>query len=205
MSGTLYVISAPSGAGKTSLVKALAKIDTGLGVAVSHTTRPPRPGEKEGVHYHFVDAGHFDDLLDEQAFLEHAEVHGNRYGTTRAAVDQRLASGEDLILEIDWQGAQQIRTAYPDAVSIFILPPSREALESRLHGRGQDAADVITRRLDAALDEMHHYDEYNYLIVNDRFDDALVDLQSIVRSRRLRASAQQARHRATLERLLTSH
>ncbi|HEY5719330.1 MAG TPA: guanylate kinase [Gammaproteobacteria bacterium] len=205
MSGTLFVISAPSGAGKTSLVKALTEADAGLGVAVSHTTRPARPGEQEGVHYHFVAAERFAAMVAENAFLEHAEVHGNRYGTAREEIARRLARGDDLVLEIDWQGARQVREAHPDTVTVFILPPSRAALENRLRGRGQDSDAVIAARLAAALDEMRHHDEFDYLVINDRFEEALADLQALVRTRRLRHPAQAARHRELLAQLLTSH
>jgi len=205
MNGTLYVVSAPSGAGKTSLLKALTEADPLLGVAVSHTTRAPRPGEVEGVHYHFVDADTFDNMVDAGAFIEHATVHGNRYGTSRAAVAPALEAGRDLVLEIDWQGARQVRAALPAAVTVFILPPSRAALEQRLRGRAQDSDEVIARRVAAALEEMAHHDEYDYLVINDRFDDALADLAAIVRGRRLRVTAQAGRHRELLAQLLTTH
>ncbi len=202
MPGTLFIVSAPSGAGKTSLVKALVERDPRVVLSVSHTTRPPRPGERDGVDYHFVDSATFERMVAEGAFLEHAEVFGNRYGTARATVERELAADRDVILEIDWQGARQVRAAMPEAVSVFILPPSREALEARLRGRGQDDETVIARRMARAVDEMSHYDEYDYLVVNDVFETALEDLLAIVRATRLRRPAQAARHAELLRRLL---
>jgi guanylate kinase len=203
--GTLYVISAPSGAGKTSLLKALTADDPLVGVAVSHTTRAPRPGEVADVHYHFIDQVTFDAMVDAGEFLEHANVHGNRYGTSREAVAKVLASGCDLVLEIDWQGARQVRAAMPAATSIFILPPSREALEQRLRQRGQDSDSVITGRMANALEEMAHHGEYDYLVVNDRFEEALADLSAIFRAHRLHVPAQTDRHRELLDQLLATH
>ncbi len=204
MNGTLYVVSAPSGAGKTSLLRALTESDPLLGVAVSHTTRTPRPGEEDGVHYHFVDATTFDAMVERGDFLEHASVHGNRYGTSRKAVEAVLASGRDLVLEIDWQGARQVRAAMPTATSVFILPPSRAALEARLRDRAQDSDAVIAARLDAALHEMDHHAEYDYLVINDRFEEALADLAAIFRARRLTSSLQAERHRKLFEQLLAT-
>jgi guanylate kinase len=191
--GTLFIVSAPSGAGKTSLVKALLGQDTGLTVAVSYTTRAPRPGEIDGVHYHFVDAAVFGAMVADDAFLEYAEVFGNRYGTAEASVRSELEAGRDLVLEIDWQGARQVRARFPAAVSIFILPPSVEVLEERLRGRGQDDARVIASRMAAARAEMSHHSEYDYLAVNDRFDEALAALACIVRAERLRRDPAAAR------------
>ncbi len=205
MKGTLYVISAPSGAGKTSLLKALTADDQLLGVAVSHTTRAPRPGESDDVHYHFIDQATFESMVAAGEFLEHANVHGNCYGTSRDAVAKVLATGRDLVLEIDWQGARQVRTAMPAATSVFILPPSREALEQRLRDRGQDSEAVIAKRIVNALDEMAHHDEYDYLVVNDRFDEALADLAAIFRTRRLLTASQSDRHRELLDQLLATH
>jgi len=205
MSGTLYVISAPSGAGKTSLVKALKEADPQIGVAVSHTTRAPRPGELDGQHYHFVDPQSFARMVAEGGFIEHAEVFGNRYGTSHAEVASQLETGHDLILEIDWQGARQVRAARPRTISVFILPPSREELKHRLRGRGQDSDAVIDGRLAAAFDEMGHYDEYDFLVINDRFSVALDELRAIFTARRLKVTAQLARHDDLLERLLTTH
>jgi guanylate kinase len=205
MNGTLYVISAPSGAGKTSLLKALTADDPQIGVAVSHTTRAPRPGEIDDVHYHFIDQAAFDAMVAAGEFLEHANVHGNCYGTSRDAVAKVLATGCDLVLEIDWQGARQVRAAMPSATSVFILPPSRQALEQRLRDRGQDSEAVIAERIVNALDEMVHHDEYDYLVVNDTFDEALADLSAIFRSHRLHSAAQSDRHRELLDQLLATH
>ncbi len=199
---TLYIVSAPSGAGKTSLVKALVEQDPTIRVSVSHTTRAPRPGEESGVHYHFTDQATFERMLEEGAFLEHARVFGNYYGTSQAAVAQQLAAGQDVLLEIDWQGARQVRVAFPGAVSIFVLPPSRPVLEQRLRGRGQDGEEVIARRMEEAVSELSHYGEYDYLVVNDDFQTALADLQAIVRTRRLRREPQGERLGAALAALL---
>jgi len=199
----LFIISAPSGAGKTSLVKALLERDPAITVSVSHTTRPKRPGEVDGVHYHFVDAAAFQRMVAEGAFLEQAEVFGNYYGTAEAEVRAQLErSGGDVILEIDWQGAQQVRRRFPQAVSIFILPPSMETLRSRLEGRGQDSGEVITRRLRAAREEIAHYAEFDYLLVNDVFDEALSQLHCIVVSQRLREPQQSERLQRRLAELL---
>ncbi|KTT55022.1 guanylate kinase [Pseudomonas oryzihabitans] len=192
--GTLYIVSAPSGAGKTSLVKALLDALPDIRVSVSHTTRAMRPGEADGVNYHFVDCATFTNLLEHGDFLEHAEVFGNYYGTSQAALERTLAEGHDLILEIDWQGAQQVRRKLPHAQSIFILPPSQTALRQRLDNRGQDSAEVIERRMREAVSEMSHYVEYDYLIINDDFASALEDLKSIFRTRQLRLDRQQRRH-----------
>lgn len=192
--GTLYIVSAPSGAGKTSLVKALLDALPEVRVSVSHTTRAMRPGEVDGVNYHFVDCATFTGLLEHGDFLEHAEVFGNYYGTSQAALERTLAEGHDLILEIDWQGAQQVRRKLPQAQSIFILPPSQAALRQRLDNRGQDSAEIIERRMREAVSEMSHYVEYDYLIINDDFAKALEDLKSIFRTRQLRLDRQQRRH-----------
>ena len=192
--GTLYIVSAPSGAGKTSLVKALLDALPDIRVSVSHTTRAMRPGEAAGVNYHFVDCATFTNLLEHGDFLEHAEVFGNYYGTSQAALERTLAEGHDLILEIDWQGAQQVRRKLPHAQSIFILPPSQAALRQRLDNRGQDSAEIIERRMREAVSEMSHYVEYDYLIINDDFASALEDLKSIFRTRQLRLDRQQRRH-----------
>ncbi len=183
--GKLYIIAAPSGAGKTSLVKAMVESTPHVKVSISHTTRPIRPGEQDGVNYHFTTPETFKSMLGQGLFLEHAEVFGNYYGTSESWVREQLEKGEDVILEIDWQGAQQIRRLMPDAVSIFILPPSREALHERLVGRGQDPEEVIERRMAQAVNEMSHYNEFEYIVINDEFDLALRDLQTIIRSRRL--------------------
>lgn len=190
MSGTLYIISAPSGAGKTSLVDALMRSQRNLKVAVSHTTRPQRPGELDGTHYHFVDVSSFQHMVAAGEFLEYAQVFDHYYGTSRAQVMDNLALGTDVILEIDWQGGRQVRASVPDCVSIFILPPSRDELERRLRGRNQDSDEVIARRMQEAVREMSRFREYDYVLVNDTFADALADLKAIVRARRLRCSAQ---------------
>lgn len=202
MTGTLYIISAPSGAGKTSLVKALVDTIPGLSISVSHTTRPRRDGEVDGVDYHFVDAEAFEAMVAAGEFLEHARVFGNAYGTARSSVEEQLDAGTDVILEIDWQGAQQVRAALPDAVSVFILPPSRRELERRLRARGKDSEDVIARRLREAQSEMSHYHEYDYLVVNDAFGHAVEELVAVARARRLRLAAQQERLGDTLQDLL---
>lgn len=201
--GTLYTISAPSGAGKTSLVAELLKRTPRLGVSVSHTTRPMRPGEVDGVNYHFVSHAEFEKMLESSAFLEHAQVFDNFYGTSQQWVESQLAAGEDVILEIDWQGAQQVRRLMPDTVAIFIMPPSKEALNERLTGRGQDDSAVIQRRMDAAVAEMSHYVESDFVVINDDFDTALADLEAIVRSHRLSLANQQLRHQALLSALLS--
>ena len=200
--GTLYILSAPSGAGKTSLLKALREQDGELHVSVSHTTRPMRPGEEDGVHYHFVDQARFLDKVAQGDFLEHAEVFGNYYGTDEASVRRQLEAGQDTVLEIDWQGAQQVRKRFPEAVSIFILPPSPEALHERLSNRGQDSEEVIQGRMREAVSEMSHYAEFDYLVFNDDFDTALGELAAIVACQRLRLSQQTAEHGDTLSRLL---
>lgn len=200
--GTLYVISAPSGAGKTSLVKALLDTLEGVTVSVSHTTRAPRPGEQDGREYHFVAVEHFEVMIAEGGFLEHAKVFDNYYGTARAAIQDQLTAGLDVILEIDWQGARQVRAAMPGCRSIFILPPSRPALEERLRGRGQDSDEVIARRMRDAVSEMQHWSEYDYLIVNDRFNDALAELRAVFLAHRLRRDVQAVRHSTLLGALL---
>ncbi len=183
--GTLYIIAAPSGAGKSSLVKALVDNLDALKVSVSYTTRAPRPGEEEGVHYHFIDQPTFDDMLQRQVFLEHAQVFDYFYGTSKDGVKAELQQGYDVILEIDWQGARQVRALMPDALSIFILPPSLEALEQRLQARGQDSAEVIARRMRDADNEMQHRDEFDCQIINDDFETALSDLQAVIHARRV--------------------
>ncbi len=201
--GTLYIVSAPSGAGKTSLVKALLKLDTSVRVSVSHTTRPSRPGEKDGVDYNFVTHRAFDQMVGEGAFLEYAEVFENKYGTSQIWVEEQLKQGVDVILEIDWQGAQQVRHLVKNSISIFILPPSKKVLEERLTGRGQDDESVIALRMSKAVDEMSHYPEFDYVIINDQFDQALQELHSIFVARRLRQEVQQVRHESLLIELLS--
>ena len=200
--GTLFIISAPSGAGKTSLVKALLdEIDT-LSVSTSHTTRAQRPGEEDGVDYHFVDVPTFNQMLGQNAFLEHAQVFDNFYGTSESAVLDQLDAGQDVILEIDWQGARQVRTRMAGTVSIFILPPSRSALRERLTSRGQDDDTIINRRMHDAVTEMSHYHEFDYVVVNDDFDQALEDIKTIVSCQRLHIHHQKAHLESLLHELL---
>lgn len=201
--GTLFTVSAPSGAGKTSLVNALIKGDTAVRVSVSHTTRAMRPGEKNGVNYHFVEEQTFRSMLERAEFLEHAQVFGNLYGTSQTWVAQQLAEGIDVILEIDWQGALQVKRLMPDTLSIFILPPSRATLKERLTARGQDGGDIIAARMAEAVEEMSHYIEGDYLVVNQDFDTALGQLQAIVNSQRLRTSRQQVELAQLLQELLS--
>ncbi len=200
--GSLYIFAAPSGAGKTSLVKALVETTADIEVSVSHTTRAPRPGEVDGVNYHFTDVAAFQAMVAQGAFLEHARVFDNYYGTARANIEQRLAAGVDVILEIDWQGARQVREQFPDSIGIFILPPSRQALEERLRGRGQDGDEVIARRMRDAESEISHYGEFDYLVINDDFATALVELAAIVTAQRLRTRVQAGRHQQMLQALL---
>lgn len=201
-SGTLYIVSAPSGAGKTSLVTALIEADPRVSVSVSHTTRAMRPGEQHGLNYHFVSHDAFKELIAQGDFLEHAEVFGNFYGTSRSALQHVLDQGNDLILEIDWQGAQQVRALMPEALSVFILPPSQQALRARLDGRGQDSEEIIAGRMREAVTEMEHYDEYDYVIINDDFALALEELKSVFVANRLLLKKQQQRHSQLLEELL---
>lgn len=200
--GTLYVFSAPSGAGKTSLVKALLESTQDIRVSVSHTTRAPREGEIDGKDYNFVSQDTFHDLINRSAFLEHAQVFDNFYGTSQAWVEQELQEGRDVILEIDWQGANQIRKQIPETVSVFILPPSREELLSRLTGRGTDSQEIIDRRMQDAENEMSHYGEFDYLVINDDFDIALQELRSIVLARRQRTAIQSVVQQDLLANLL---
>lgn len=200
--GTLFIISAPSGAGKTSLVRAVVQQVTELMISISHTTRPPRPGEQAGVHYHFVSITEFKAMLAAGLFLEHAQVFENYYGTSRLWVDEQLHRGQDVILEIDWQGAQQVRMRYPSAVSIFIMPPSQAILAQRLWTRAQDSEEVIARRLQAAVSEMRHYTEFDFLLINDVFAVALQQLQAIINSQRLRVARQTEQQASLLAELL---
>ena len=193
-SGCLFVIAAPSGGGKTSLVNALLEREPGIRLSVSYTTRPPRPGEQDGVHYHFVDVPRFMALKDAGEFLEHAHVHGNWYATSAKWLTDQVHQGRDVLLEIDWQGAAQVRRLIPGAVLIFILPPSIASLRERLVKRGQDSEAVIARRLDAAREEMRHASEFDYVIMNQDFARAVDDLSAIVRASRLAASRQFVRH-----------
>ncbi len=197
--GVLYIVSAPSGAGKTSLVKALLKSDPAIHLSISYTTRPPRPGETDGRDYHFVSRQRFEEMLADGEFLEHAEVYGNFYGTSKGSISRDLLAGHDVLLEIDWQGAEQVRAHFPEAASIFILPPSFAALRTRLAGRGQDSDEVIERRLAAAAHDVAHAGAFDYIIVNDDFDHALQDLVAITRSIRLQTARQLKRHAALFE------
>lgn len=201
LKGQLYVISAASGAGKTSLVRAMLAQDPQLHLSVSHTTRAPRPGEEDGVHYHFVSDDEFMSVLNGGGFLESAHVHGARYGTSQVEVERALNMGKDVILEIDWQGAEQVRRLYPGAIGIFILPPSIETLAYRLNHRGQDSEEVIARRLAAAREEMRHVHDFDYVTINDIFEVALQDLIAIVRTQRLTQHAQAQRHQALIQTL----
>lgn len=199
--GTLYILSAPSGAGKTSLVKSVTSELSFVRISVSHTTRAMRPGETDGVNYHFIDKDRFQSMVNRAEFFEFAEVFGNFYGTSQAWAQETLARGLDLILEIDWQGAQQVRRLMPGAKSIFILPPSLSALRERLFNRGQDGAEIIEGRMREAVSEMSHYVEYDYLIINDNFSQALKELKSIFIANRLKLGNQQKQHALLLEQL----
>ncbi len=200
--GTLYIISAPSGAGKTTLIKKLLPNVDKLMVSVSHTTRPQREGEQDGIHYFFTSVDSFTESINQGEFFEYAQVFNNFYGTSQAAVDKNLNAGIDVILEIDWQGAQQIRAARPDCQSIFILPPSIEALQQRLNNRGKDAQDIIDQRMQEAVTEMQHYAEYDFLIINDDFKTALAQLKTIILAQRLKSSSQHSHHQSLLSTLL---
>jgi guanylate kinase len=201
MSGNLYIIAAPSGAGKSSLVAALLADDRSARLSVSYTTRAPRTGETEGKDYHFVSRETFDSMREFGEFLESAEVYGNLYGTSKRWIDDALASRQDVVLEIDWQGARQVKAIFPDAISIFVLPPSIEALKARLESRGKDSAEVIQRRLDAAREDMSHAGEFDYVIINNNFNEAVRDLLSIVRAQRLTRARQFAAHEELINKL----
>lgn len=200
--GTLYVVAAPSGAGKSSLVNAVLAKEPGIALSISFTSRAPRPGERHAQHYHFVDKAEFERMIAAGDFFEHALVHGDYKGTARQSVEPQLAAGKDVLLEIDWQGARQVREKMPDCLSVFILPPSKDALETRMRNRGQDSEETIARRLAAAREEMSHYDEFDYVIVNEHFDAAAAELRAIFVAQRLRRATQAARHAALIRDLL---
>ena len=200
--GTLFIVAAPSGAGKSSIVNAVLKDTPGIALSISYTSRAPRPGERHAQHYHFISSEEFQRMIAAGDFFEHALVHGDYKGTARQSVEPQLAAGLDVLLEIDWQGAAQVRAQMPDALSVFILPPSRAALESRMRSRGQDSEDVIARRLAAARTEMSHYSEFDFVIVNDVFDAAVREMQSIFLASRLRRSVQSQRHESLIKALL---
>ena len=204
MRGTLYIFAAPSGAGKSSIVNAVLARDPNIRLSISFTSRAPRPGERHAEHYHFVDAAEFERMVEAGDFFEHARVHGDWKGTARQSVEPQLASGKDVLLEIDWQGARQVRAKVPGAVSVFILPPSRDALEQRMRVRGQDSEEVIARRLAAAREEMSHYGEFDYVIVNEHFATAVDEMCAIFTASRLRREAQVARHGRLISLLLAN-
>ncbi len=201
MNGNLFIVCAPSGAGKTTLVAALLKADPGIRLSVSYTTRKPRAGEVDGRDYHFIDQQKFQGMAANGEFLESALVHGNYYGTSHSWIDEQRTAGADILLEIDWQGAAQVRRMMPDAIGIFVLPPSFETLVRRLNTRAQDPPDVISRRIAAARAEISHVTEFNYVIINDKFDEAVLDLASVVRAQRLLAANQLARHSDLINRM----
>jgi guanylate kinase len=200
--GNLFILSAPSGAGKSSLISALLNKHTDMKVSVSHTTRSPRPGEENAVHYHFVTTEEFKALIAQDDFFEWAQVFDNYYGTSKQAIESQLNAGIDVFLDIDWQGAQQVRKIMPAVQTIFILPPSKAELEKRLNNRGQDSAEVIAGRMAQAQSETSHYSEYDYVIVNDDFNTALADIEAIVMAQRLTLKAQSCRHQDLLDNLL---
>ncbi len=200
--GNLFILSAPSGAGKSSLINALLAKHGDMKVSVSHTTRSPRPGEENGIHYHFVTVEEFKSLIDKNDFFEWAQVFDNYYGTSKQAIESQLAAGIDVFLDIDWQGAQQMRKLVDDVETIFILPPSKQELEARLNNRGQDSADVIAGRMAQAQSESSHYNEYDYLVVNDDFNTALMQIETIVLAKRLSLKCQSMRNQALIAELL---
>lgn len=202
MRGTLYIVAAPSGAGKSSIVNAVLARDPNISLSISFTSRQPRPGERHAEHYHFISATEFEAMVEDGDFFEHALVHGDWKGTARQSVDPQLNAGRDVLLEIDWQGARQVRSRIPNAVSVFILPPSRTALEERMRKRGQDSEAVIAQRLSAAREEMSHYGEFDYVIVNEVFETAVAEMCSIFTASRLRREPQVARHARLISSLL---
>jgi guanylate kinase len=202
MRGTLYIVAAPSGAGKSSLVNAVLSRETSIALSISFTSRKARPGERHAQHYHFISKEEFESMIAKGDFFEHALVHGDYKGTAKQSVEPQLAAGKDVLLEIDWQGARQVKAQLPDAISIFILPPSKEALEIRMRNRGQDSEQVIAQRLANAREEMSHYSEFDYVIVNEHFDAAVSELRAIFQAQRLKQAAQQVRHAALIAHLL---
>ena len=202
MRGTLYIVAAPSGAGKSSIVNAVLARDPNICLSISFTSRKPRPGERHAAHYHFVSREEFEGMVAAGDFFEHALVHGDWKGSARQSVEPQLASGKDVLLEIDWQGARQVREKVPDAVSVFILPPSRQALEQRMRNRGQDSEEVIAQRLAAAREEMSHYGEFDFVIVNEDFETAVTEMCSIFIASRVRKDQQVARHSRLITALL---
>jgi guanylate kinase len=209
--GNLFILAAPSGAGKSSLIKALLEKhlssdehNNAMQVSVSHTTRAPRPGEVDGVHYHFVDHAEFESLIKQDAFFEYAEVFGNYYGTSKIVIEQTLRQGIDVFLDIDWQGARQVKAQIPDTATIFVAPPSKEELKRRLTERGQDSAEIIEQRMTKAVSEISHYHEFDFIVVNDNFSAALAELDAIVITRRLRKEKQIIRHQLLFDNLLGS-
>lgn len=202
MAGSLFILSAPSGAGKTSLVSKLTENDQHIQVSVSSTTRPQRPGEEDGINYHFLSIDEFESKVTQQDFLEHAQVFDNYYGTSKSSVEKQLAEGKDVILEIDWQGAQQVRKLLPEAISIFILPPSLKALEQRLKNRATDSEEVIARRMKDAVSEMQHYSEFDYLVINNHFDIALEALHTIFLANRQKRERQTQEHQILINELI---
>jgi len=202
MRGTLYIVAAPSGAGKSSLVNAVLSRESGIVLSISFTSRKARPGERHAQHYHFISKEEFEAMIANGDFFEHALVHGDYKGTAKQSVEPQLASGKDVLLEIDWQGARQVREKLPDAISIFILPPSKDALETRMRNRGQDSEEVISQRLANAREEMSHYNEFDFVIVNEHFDAAVSELRAIFQAQRLKCEAQQQRHAELIKTLL---
>jgi len=200
--GNLFILSAPSGAGKSSLINALLAKHADMKVSVSHTTRSPRPGEDNGAHYHFVSVDEFKSLIDKNDFFEWAQVFDNYYGTSKQAIEEQLAAGIDVFLDIDWQGAQQMRKLVDNIETIFILPPSKEELETRLNNRGQDSAEVIAGRMAQAQSESSHYDEYDYVVINDNFETALTQIETIVLAKRLSLKCQSVRHQSLITDLI---
>ncbi len=203
LTGTLYIVSAPSGTGKTSLVNALVRDTNHLKLSTSHTTRPPRPKEIDGYNYHFIDTAKFEQMRMAGVFMESAEVFGNLYGTSQEAVQKMLEEGHDVVLEIDWQGAEQIKARFPEAISIFILPPSIEALKARLNGRGQDPDDVINYRMDKAISELRHHHKADYMVVNDDFEEALKSMKAIVKANRMTTEKQKITNQRLIEKLIS--